>query len=436
MVGMAAILLQLLVVPVISAEATEDPNLDIVQIKVTSDNQFVTIYNPGENPKSLSDYELIYLNADKKPTKTFVFSGQLGPKSYFVLNDGQFEACHLMTLESVSMGFSTTGGSVQLWHYEDEFTKILDASVSWVKTEKSDTPKSTLILPTSSEEFLNKADEDWLVVKPSNDNPCQLETIKVAEESEVTQVVFNLLPPTMPPVRYVSSVSDSKSSINRNPGKMSPVVNELLPNPASPLTDADDEFIELYNPNNSNFDLTDFQLAFGSNNPRKYTFPEGTVLKPGEFRAFTSGNTSIGLSNTEAQVWLLNPTGEVVSQSEPYSSAKDGQAWALNNGNWQWTAAPSPNESNTLTTESSSEDKEGAAAVLGISSSGSGTPGATLASATTNPSQLADAAPLHPLVLAGVGLLAVGYAVYEYRHDIGNTIHKSRRYFKLRRSLR
>src|SRR5690606_12301847 len=103
-------------------------------------------------------------------------------------------------------------------------------------------------------------------------------------------------------------------------------------------------------------------------------------LGPKEVKAFTSGDTSISLSNTEAQVWLLDPNEKVVSQSEPYSKAKDGQAWALNNGAWTWSSQPTPNEMNAMTPGGGSDSKsKTAAAVLGISTNDSGTAGGSSA---------------------------------------------------------
>ena len=254
----------------------------------------------------------------------------------------------------------------------------------------------------------------------------------VDEQGESGDYVF--LGSTLPPVRRVATTTSSSSNkVNRNIGKMAPVINEILPNPASPQTDADDEFIELYNPNDSNFDLTGFKLAFGSKNPKKYTFPEGTVLSSKQFKAFTSGETSISLSNTEAQVWLLDPNDKVITQSEPYTKAKDGQSWSLDSGKWVWTSVPTPNEINVLSSTGSNTKAKQVATVLGISSTKGG---AGEAGSVSAPHKLADKMPVNSVVLAVVGLTAIGYALYEYRYDISNKIYELRRYFKNRREIR
>ena len=434
-VGLAGIWLLALIAGLVpSAAAQAVPDLSIDQIKITADNQFVTLNNSGAVPADLGAYELVYFNAEGKPSKTFTFTGTMGPGGYYMLSDGLASVCWQMQIEAISLGFSTTGGSLQLWHYASPSVKNLISSVAWVKTRKADTPAAALTLPSQPEAFLQRQiSGEWIAVQPNAADPCVLESSTEPTTNETDELL--LLPGAMPPVRFVSSVLGT-STVNRNHGKMAPVINELLPNPASPQTDADNEFIELYNPNDSGFDLSGFKLAFGSTNPKKYTFPEGTMLEPKSFKAFTSEDTSISLSNDTAQVWLLDPNEKIIGQTEPYQNAKDGQAWALNNGAWVWTLQPSPNAMNTLAAAANSAGKS-TAAVLGITS---GTGSAELSGAANPASaaagQLDDAAPLHPAVLAGVGISAVGYALYEYRPDLANRYQQLRRYFRTRKALR
>lgn len=422
--------------------AQDGAGLRIEQLKVTTEDQFVTLRNMTGETQDLSAYELIYLNADHKPSKTFTFSGSFSAGATFVLSDGQITVCQLMQIESVSLGLSTTGGSLQLWRYDTTISKTLESSVSWVKTRKADTPITTVTLPAGVDSFLQRSDAvepggpEWLTVQPSADDPCQLESYTEQPQTP-EQEGYSFLPSSLPPVRYVAAPSTgSKVSVNRNIGKMAPVVNEVLPNPDSPQTDADDEFIELYNPNESVFDLSGFKLAFGSTSPRTYTFPEGTTLAPKSFKAFTSGDTSISLSNSEAQVWLLAPNEQVIGESKAYRDAKDGQAWALAGGEWVWTAVPSPGAENTLSTAAGGTTAKPAAAVLGITNNETGGAAATTLASAARPSELNDAAPLHPLVLAAIGSLAVAYALYEYRHDVSNRIYQLRRYLRARRAVR
>ena len=251
------------------ATAEVAPSLRIEQLKITSDDQFVTLANTSVDVVDLSSYELVYLNADNKPAKTFTFTGSLKAGGYYVMSDALYKACYYVQIDAVTLGLSTTAGSLQLWRYATANNKTLESSVSWIKTRKSDTTVATVTLPTQTTSFLQRkpASNEWQTIQPSALDPCQLEVILPAPVLPAPDFYF--LPSLLPPVSYVTAPSDmAKVIINRNPGKMAPIINEILPDPASPLTDADDEFIELYNPNDTTFDLSDFKLAFGSTSPR------------------------------------------------------------------------------------------------------------------------------------------------------------------------
>lgn len=445
-VGLLLTLAATMPVSLVRAEADE-PKLLISHYKVTSSSgQFVELFNNTTEPIDMSTVQLVYYNnydvSKATSSKLISLSGSLPAGGYYLVNDSAMNLCYQTMVASASLSFSSTAGLVQVHQLSQTMaggpiaSEITD-SAAWSKTAVA----GVQTLPSSTNAFLQRRWPEneakaaggglWLAVQPSAVNPCQLESVLPSMEIETDDFIF--LPSTLPPVRFVAASSSKAGPVNRNIGKMAPIINEILPNPASPQTDADDEFIELYNPNDSSFDLSGFKLAFGSTNPKKYTFPEGTVLSAKTFRIFTSGDTSISLSNEAAQVWLLDPNDKVIDTSQPYSSAKDGQAWALNNGAWIWTLQPSPNSMNTLAAAVGSGSKT-AAATLGITSVG-GTDNDSSTSAR-NPTSLADATPLHPSALAAVGMGAVGYALYEYRGDMANRIFQLRRYLRARRSLR
>jgi hypothetical protein len=419
------------IVPKVTA-ADSAVSLIIDQIKITSDDQFVRLRNVGTGSIALSDYELIYLNSDNKPTKTLTFSGTVPKDGYFMLDDSQLSICYQMLLDSVSLGFSTTAGTLQLWHYVSPSMKVLESSVGWIKTRKSDTPAAIQTLPTQATGFLQRQwpvptapAAEWIGVQPSTTDPCVL--LQISDNKPAPSDVIRLTPGFVPPVNTVTVPEGYVAP--KNIDMLAPVLNELLPNPGSPQTDGDDEFFELYNPNDTGFDLGGYKIIYGSGTtPHTYTFPESTSLEPKSYTAFYSDSTSVSLSNSSGQVWLTDPNGTIISQTEPYGKAEDNQAWSLANGTWGWmtTATPGkPNDGSVIGVSSSKDAKSNTVGATGT------VKGVSTSKPSTSAAQdLDDAAPLHPLVLAGIGIAAVGYAVYEYRHDIAN------RFFKIRRHLR
>lgn len=454
--GMVSLLLSSLLVPVtLRAQALGVPQLVISQLKITSSaGQFVTLYNQSDNILDLGQYEIDYLSSSGKLSSLPV-SGQLAPHSFYMLSDDQARLCYQVTVNAVSLGFATTSGTLQIWGLSsDKASKQLQDGVTWASkatagavmlpTQNGTSSVSLLRQPTDASgnpQVLSPSAGNWQAVTPDAANPCALDIVNTTTPAASPSVNpgIQLTIGQAPPATIVSLVSDDNSAASGGPslpnadvGLSAPQLTELLPNPNGSGNDDTDEYIELYNSNPVSFDLSGFTLQAGTTTKHNYVFPTGTMLPPQSFTALFSAATGLSLSNSGGQVDLLDPFGNTLSRSDVYGTAKDGQAWALANGKWYWTAQATPGAANVIkqvVTAKSSKAK--AASSKSTKGGGSGVKGAsttaaTSAGATSGTTETSSPAPIHPYVLAAVGVLAVGYGVYEYRHDLGNRIHQLR----------
>lgn len=119
-------------------------------------------------------------------------------------------------------------------------------------------------------------------------------------------------------------------------------LSEVLPNPAG--SDAESEFIELYNTSNQTVSLVGCSLRLGSAG-KQYTFSADTSMAPHEYKAFFYATTNLQLTNSGGEVWLLTPTQQT---SLTYPVSVDNQSWALIASNWQATFRPTPDAANVL----------------------------------------------------------------------------------------
>lgn len=120
-------------------------------------------------------------------------------------------------------------------------------------------------------------------------------------------------------------------------------ITELLPNPAS--YDTGNEFIELFNPNDSAISLEGYVLQLGPGFTKSHIFPD-IVLEPRSYQAFSDKDTGIVLPNTKASLRLVAPAGNVVSLADAYEKPSDDLAWALIDGTWQFTDRLTPGAAN------------------------------------------------------------------------------------------
>ncbi len=436
-----------------TATAATTPSLIISQFKITSSSgQFFMLYNASNETQDMGLVQLVYYNnynlVSATSSKIIQLAGKLEPHSYYLVNDGPLTLCYQMVVNSVSLGLSTTAGTVQVQRLTQSspgaaVTSELEDYVSWSKSSVPGVQK----LPASTNQFQLRQPVDanhnpmissagqgsWQTVEPNAVNPCNLTTTTVTPA--VVQTSMLLLSSTPPPVTVISLTASSSGPYlpASDIGLMAPVINEVEPNPKSPQKDADDEFIELYNPNDKTFDLTGFSLETGTDNKYKKKFADGTKLPPKSFVAFFSSGTGLTLSNSSGQARLLDPFGSIISTSKEYSDAKEGQSWALANSEWYWTSQPTPNEANIINNAGSSgstANNASGGAVQGASSTSNNL--SSLSTPTT--SQTApQVATLHPSTLAGVVALTLGYGAYEYRQDISNRLRQLRNYRASRR---
>lgn len=109
-------------------------------------------------------------------------------------------------------------------------------------------------------------------------------------------------------------------------------ISELLPNPEG--SDTGNEFIELYNADlDTPVMLDEYSLRVGPNLDKEYQLPEGTVLQPGEYRAFYNDVVRFTLVNSASAVQLVYD-GEAVGDIVQYESTDEGRSWSLIAGEW------------------------------------------------------------------------------------------------------
>lgn len=435
--------------------------LSLAEIKITG-NEFVVLQNNGAAITDLSKYWLYVFN-NVNPLATGVSSssqqlpaGSLATGQTVLLSASGGNTCGAAITAKLSLSLTDSGGFLEIVQTSLSGGLLVQTAgdaVSWSSGTNSaagmitNVPSSTSAPNGAYYRYQNTgagAPYLWQLADVDTVNICQL---NVMVSGVTTPGPIGLMVGSAPPATIVSMNNDSPASSSSalppaDVGLAAPQINELLPNPAEPQTDSEDEFIELYNSNDAVFDLTGFKLQTGTTTLHNYTFPAGSSLPAKSFVAYLSIDTNLSLSNSGGQARLIDPAGNVISQSEIYGSAPDGQSWALAAGTWYWTTTPTAGAANIINQPLSVKTLSVGTAVAATSTTKkTSTPTsknpsaskvkAATTTATNNPKSAAppqNASPLHPLVLAGVGIGAVGYAAYEYRTDLANRFYQLRRY--------
>lgn len=446
-----------------SAPALSVPTgLSFAEVKVTGDELLVIENNSGQPINDLSSYWLYDFNstspllAGTKSASEQLPATALGAGQTLLLSSAARPTCGAAVAGNLTISLADSGG----------FLEIVKLSQASPTAPVAQTPGDNVSWSSGSNGIIQNVPSSSsdpaavyyrTAVTPDNPNGwqladidtpavCQLQVVETLPPAPPVDTGGLITPTSEPPATIINlETVETKADASQpvmpptDVGLASPQITELLPNPAGTGTDNTDEFIELYNSNSSPFDLSGFMLETGTKTYHKYVFPNGTTLPAKSFKAFYSAATGLSLSNSGSQATLLDPFGKVIDQAAPYGTAKDGEAWALAKGKWYWTLSPTPNAANKIQ-QVNSTSTNSAKKTANVN----GQPVTAIKGASTDSSSLTGAAntddetpaPVHPAVLALVVALALGYGLFEYRHDISNQLFKYRKYRTARRAGR
>lgn len=134
-------------------------------------------------------------------------------------------------------------------------------------------------------------------------------------------------------------------------------INEIMPNPEGP--DETDEWVELYNSNNSDADLSGWQIQDTIGTITTYTVPQNTKILANSFSVFKRPDTKIMLNNDQDGLNLLTPDKKV-ADSVAFLSAPLNKSYNKTDGvpfgSWQWSLTLTPGAKNVVTTAPASNN--------------------------------------------------------------------------------
>ena len=122
-------------------------------------------------------------------------------------------------------------------------------------------------------------------------------------------------------------------------------LTELLPNVDG--SDVGKEFIEIYNPNEIEIDLKDYEISVGDGESAIfYKFPVDAKIKAKEYKAFYNLDIKFSLKNSADIVKIYSTEKTLIDETVVYQNPKENESWAKIDNLWQYTNQVSPNEEN------------------------------------------------------------------------------------------
>ncbi len=181
--------------------------------------------------------------------------------------------------------------------------------------------------------------DDLLRVKGIGESTLQkIKDQGVACANCTTQIIIEEGPSTEPleesnlsePISYISGI----------------FINEILPSPKG--ADDTDEFIEIYNSNNLEVDLSGWSIEDINGSVNSFNIPAGTKILANGFLTFYRPQTKIMLNNDSDGLNFFSPDKKLVD-SISYIKAPTGQSYNKTSSDWKFSATLTPGTINVIT---------------------------------------------------------------------------------------
>ena len=424
--------------------------------------EFVELYNPNDTEVDITGWQLQYRAASASATQSWPASST---KATLACASGVTD-CRVViaarnrivlthTLANIAGalpmtgGFSGTGGQLRLVQPGSEL--IVHDLVGYGSAATAETHPA--LAPAGGKSAKRVVSSDGLPVdtgnnaqdfiagcgnpSPGQDDTGSIPRLNTCEQPTVVTPPTTDTEPSTPVTPPATQPDDQPGQGAGTPIYLPLIITEVFADPASPQQDSTDEFIEIYNPNDSAITLKDYRLQTGSE--YRYSFTLGdTPLGPHMYLAIPSAVSKLSLANAGSGVRLIDPNGEVVYETPNYGDAKEGQSWMQDDTGWKWTPTPTPGAANIAsapqpkiaTSTASTTKKKAAAKTSKITAPKQAKAPAAKKAKTEKPTQpytaqaSAAANPQYWLLIP-LGTLVAGYAAYEYRHGISKTARSS-----------
>lgn len=380
--------------------------------------EFVELYNNSDQAVALAGWTVEYKSATGKTwtrKASFAEAATLAPGQYIVVSTDQ-GAEHLLT-----SGMSQTGGNIRI----RKPGGITVDQVAWGDGDSAE--GSAVDAPAVGQSMVRASCDRAELLCDSDSNYDDFELSTAPSPGFATPQIDN--------------EAESVPAEGTVPAGYSGLyISELFPDPQNPLSDSDDEFIELYNDSTQALSLHGWSLR----DKTKHVYQiRDTIITPKGFLTLMSADTKLSLNNDGDEIFLVDPEGNIIDNTPNYGAAKPGLSWGIFDGGWAWLEAPTPNASNAgpaviaaKKAETASKNKKVASKKTPKSSAkkpkvkkAKASKLASAKAATTQnytEPEVPQNSRLWSWLLIGLGAGTIFYGVYAYKPEITHIIHQLR----------
>lgn len=331
----------------------------------SNSNEFIQIVNRTDAAVDVTDWCIRYRSAPLSSSSQVLCLTPTQPEGRLLLPPRAtatfVSAAYIMNYQvsihdgSFSVTLSGAGGHLDLINQDGQTVDRLGWGTAL-------SPEGTAAIPSSNTGFMQRKSISG-AVQDTNNNGADFIVAPYTWINLVHGLLYEAVASTEPieegsPEEEVPESSGPEEPVVSPPEQ--PIITEILPNPTG--SDADNEFIELYNPLTTRLMLDGYTIQLGDP-VTKIVSLNGLAIESKSYLAVFNSTHSFTLVNTGGHIELSTPSGAIVNTVD-YPTSPDGESWSLIVGAWQYSNAPTPGAENIPSFSFASVEPEGTSDTL------------------------------------------------------------------------
>lgn len=159
------------------------------------------------------------------------------------------------------------------------------------------------------------------------------------QENKITEIQQELTQPKEETKTYPSGI----------------IFNEILPSPKG--SDETEEWIEIFNKNDFEVDLSGWKVSDTAGKTTTFIFPEGNKIAGEGFLVLSRPTTKITLNNDGDTLNLVQPNGNILDKVS-FEKAATGQSYNKIENSWVWSDSLTPGAENIIPHEETEKEDQ------------------------------------------------------------------------------
>jgi len=320
----------------------------------SANDEWIELYNNSGNPINFDGW----LVKAEDGVPEIKLSGAISARNFYLMERTDDNSAANIAADFIYKGaLGNSGENLKLY---DNFGSLIDevnCGSGWLagigkpeyKTmEKNNTGWQTSENAGGTPKSQNSAGAIKIKENPNNQIPMTDQTPSPNVQNTTTTTPqnspeFATIPPLSPPPTSSSTPLFTPSPTPTYPDGI--IFNEILPSPEG--ADSENEWIEIFNQNNFEVDISRWIIKDSEGTITIYPLPDGIKIPELGYLIIGRKESKITMNNDKDSLAFLQPDGKI-ADSIYYEKAPLGQSYNRNKNSWEWSGSLTPGVKNSI----------------------------------------------------------------------------------------